>query len=48
MSGIDTDSESDGNDNAGDNQLQAIENEEPIETPYIPAPEEEINTVSRI
>ncbi|XP_058984641.1 oxysterol-binding protein-related protein 8 isoform X4 [Musca domestica] len=46
MSGIDTDSDSDGNDNAVDNQLQVIDNEEPVETPYIPAPEEELNTTS--
>ncbi|XP_075148466.1 oxysterol-binding protein-related protein 8 isoform X2 [Haematobia irritans] len=46
MSGVDTDSDSDGNDNAVDNQLQAIDNEEPIETPYIPSPEEELNTTS--
>lgn len=46
MSGIDTDSDSDGNDNAVDNQLQVIDNEEPVETPYIPAPEEELNTVN--
>ncbi|XP_037819011.1 oxysterol-binding protein-related protein 8 isoform X5 [Lucilia sericata] len=47
MSGIDTDSDSDGNDVIGvDNQLQQIDNEEPIETPYIPMPEEEINTQS--
>ncbi|XP_065371666.1 oxysterol-binding protein-related protein 8 isoform X2 [Calliphora vicina] len=48
MSGIDTDSDSDGNDIIGiDNQLQQIDNEEePIETPYIPMPEEEINTQS--
>lgn len=47
MSGIDTDSDSDGNDNVGlDNQSQQIDIEEPIETPYIPMPEDEINTVS--
>ncbi|XP_013118598.2 oxysterol-binding protein-related protein 8 isoform X3 [Stomoxys calcitrans] len=46
MSGVDTDSDSDGNDNVVDNQLQAIDNEEPIETPYIPSPEEELNTTS--
>ncbi|XP_023291188.2 oxysterol-binding protein-related protein 8 isoform X2 [Lucilia cuprina] len=47
MSGIDTDSDSDGNDVIGvDNQLQQIDNEDPIETPYIPMPEEEINTQS--